>query len=96
MLDWIHHLDYLIFAFVLFLILVISFGSRSRVFCQYLQYMTGLNLTPQEVQTVFRKRGKAGVRELFLDLLIREDLADDTVVTPETPPEKPIADLINK
>lgn len=84
------------FVALLLAILVISFGSRARVFCQYLRFMTGLKLTPREVKTVFARRGKAGVRELFLDLLIREDLADGTPITPETPPEAPAAELINR
>lgn len=84
------------FAAILLLILIISFGSRARVFCQYLRYMTGITLTPREVKKIFHLRGKAGVRELFLDLLIREDLADGPVITPETPRSKPVADLIDR
>lgn len=88
--------EYLVFAVVLLFILVVSFGSRARVFCQYLKYMTGIRLTPREVRMVFRKRGKPGVRELFLDLLIREDLEDSPVITPESEAAKPVADLINR
>ena len=84
------------FALVLLVILIISFGSRTRVFCQYLRLMTGISLTPKEVKKIFHLRGKAGVRELFLDLLIREDLADAPVITPETPRSKPVADLIDR
>lgn len=64
----------LIFAGVLLLILIISFRSRAVVFCQYLEAMTGVKLQPGEVRRVFKQRGRNGVRELFLDLIIREDL----------------------
>lgn len=88
--------EYVVFAVVLLVILIVSFGSRSRVFCQYLNYMTGIRLTPREVKMVFRKRGKPGVRELFLDLLIRADLEDSPLITPESEAEKPVTDLINR
>jgi len=88
--------EYILFVVVLLAILVISFGSRARVFCQYLQYMTGIRLTPREVMRVYRKHGKPGVRELFLDLLIRADLDEAPVITPETPGAKPVTDLIDK
>lgn len=90
------HYEYALFAIVLLVILIISFGSRGRVFCQYLKYMTGIELTPSEVMTVFKKRGKAGVRELFLELLIREDLEDEPTITPDSPRHKPAAQLINR
>ena len=64
----------LAFAAVLLVILVISFRSRAVVFCQYLEAMTGVKLSPSEVRRVFKQRGRNGVRELFLDLIIREDL----------------------
>ena len=64
----------LIFAGVLLVILVISFRSRAVVFCQYLEAMTGIRLKPSDVRRVYRERGRNGVRELFLDLIIREDL----------------------
>ncbi len=88
--------EYIAFAVVLLTILIISFGSRGRVFCQYLKYMTGIKLTPREVMTIYRMKGKSGVRELFLDLLIRADLEDSPTITPETEAEKPVADLINR
>ena len=88
--------EYLIFTAILLAILIISFGSRARVFCQYLKHMTGIQLTPREVMTVYRQSGKPGVRELFLDLLIRADLEDSPTITPESEAEKPIADLINR
>ena len=88
--------EFIVFAAVLLFILVVSFGSRARVFCQYLNYMTGIRLTPREVKKVYRKLGKPGVRELFLDLLIRADLEDSPVITPDSQAQKPVADMINK
>jgi hypothetical protein len=64
----------LVFAAVLLLILIVSFRSRATVFCQYLHAMTGISLRPPDVRRVFREKGRDGVRELFLDLIIREDL----------------------
>jgi hypothetical protein len=64
----------LAFAGLLLLILVISFRSRAVVFCQYLKAMTGIALKPSDVRRVYGQRGKDGVREFFLDLIIREDL----------------------
>jgi hypothetical protein len=77
----------LIFAGVLLLILIISFRSRAVVFCQYLSAMTGIKLKPAEVRRVYRERGKDGVREFFLDLIIREDLKQGPISIP--PEEKP-------
>ncbi len=62
------------FAGLLLLILVISFRSRAIVFCQYLKAMTGVELRPKQVSAVFKDRGQDGVREMFLDLIIKEDL----------------------
>lgn len=62
------------FAIVLLLILIVSFRSRAVVFCQYLETMTGIKLQPSEVRRIFNERGRDGVREFFLDLIIREDL----------------------
>jgi hypothetical protein len=73
----------LIFAAVLLLILIISFRSRAVVFCQYLATMTGIRLEPSEVRRVYRERGRNGVRELFLDLIIREDLKDGPIEIPD-------------
>jgi len=70
-------------AVVLTVLLVISFRSRSYVFCQYLKTMTGIALKPREVRSAFRRGGKEGVRELFLDLIIREDLKGGPVAIPE-------------
>lgn len=73
----------LIFAAVLLLILIISFRSRAVVFCQYLEAMTGIRLKPSDVRRVYRQRGREGVRELFLDLIIREDLKEGPIEIPE-------------
>ena len=74
----------LIFAGILLLILVISFRSRAVVFCQYLEAMTGIRLKPSDVRRVYREKGRNGVRELFLDLIIREDLKDGPIDPEET------------
>jgi len=67
-------LSLLAFAIVLLFILIISFRSRAIVFCQYLKTMTGVELKPRQVSGIFKKRGKDGVREMFLDLIIKQDL----------------------
>ncbi len=73
----------LVFAAVLLVILIISFRSRAVVFCQYLETMTGISLKPSDVRRVFRERGREGVRELFLDLIIREDLKEGPIGIPD-------------
>lgn len=73
----------LLFAGVLLLILIVSFRSRAVVFCQYLEAMTGIRLKPSDVRRVYKERGRNGVRELFLDLIIREDLKDGPIDIPE-------------
>lgn len=73
----------LLFAAVLLLILIISFRSRAVVFCQYLETMTGIALKPSDVRRIYRQRGKNGVREMFLELLIREDLKEGPIEIPE-------------
>jgi hypothetical protein len=70
-------------AGLLLLLLVVSFRSRAYVFCQYLRTMTGVSLRPSEVRQAFKIGGRQGVRELFLDLLIREDLKAGPVAIPE-------------
>jgi hypothetical protein len=70
-------------ALVLLALLVISFRSRAYVFCQYLTAMTGIALKPREVRDTFRRGGKEGVREMFLDLIIREDLKHGPVIIPD-------------
>jgi Na+/H+ antiporter NhaA len=72
----------LAFAGILLLILIVSFRSRAKVFCQYLQAMTGIKLKPYEVAKVFRLRGRDGVREFFLDLIIKEDLKQGPIKIP--------------
>jgi len=79
----------IIAAAVLLLILVVSFRSRAVVFCQYLRTMTGIQLKPSDVRRVYRQRGKDGVREFFLDLIIREDLKQGPI---EIPAEKAAED----
>jgi hypothetical protein len=73
----------LLFAGILLLILIISFRSRAVVFCQYLEAMTGISLKPSDVRRVYREKGRNGVRELFLDLIIREDLKDGPIDIPD-------------
>jgi hypothetical protein len=68
---------------VLLFLLVISFRSRSTVFCQYLKAMTGVSLKPSDVTRSFKNGGQGGVRELFLDLLIREDLKTGPAAIPD-------------
>jgi hypothetical protein len=72
----------LAFAGILLLILVVSFRSRPVVFCQYLQMMSGIKLRPSQVRKVFDQKGKEGVRELFLDLIIKEDLKQGPIGIP--------------
>lgn len=69
-------LSLLAFAGILLFILVISFRSRAIVFCQYLKTMTGVELKPRQVSGIFKKQGKDGVREMFLDLIIKQDLSE--------------------
>ena len=73
----------LLFAGVLLFILVVSFRSRAVVFCQYLEAMTGIRLKPSDVRRVYREKGRTGVRELFLDLIIREDLKEGPIDIPD-------------
>ena len=73
----------LVFALVLLVILIVSFRSRAVVFCQYLEAMTGIRLKPSEVRKVFDQAGRNGVREMFIDLIIREDLKEGPVGLPD-------------
>ena len=76
------------------MILIASFVSRSRVFCQYLKHMTGIELKPGAVRKVFRSNGRGGVRDLLMDLLIEQDLADDSrKVTPNSKPDTSVVAL---
>lgn len=78
---------------VLLFLLVASFMSRSRVFCQYLKHMTGIQLSPATVRRLYTRGGRGGVRDHLIDLLIREDLADTSrVVTPDSKPDLSIFD----
>lgn len=73
---------------ILLVLLLVSFISRARVFCQYLAHMTGIELRPSQVRRVYRTHGRGGVRDLLISLLIREDLADpDRVITPDSEPD---------
>ena len=73
---------------ILLALLVISFLSRARVFCQYLKHMTGIELKPATVRRVYRQNGRGGVRDMLISLLIQEDLADpERVVTPDSAPD---------
>jgi len=73
----------LLIAGGLLLILIISFRARAVVFCQYLETMTGITLKPADVRREFKLRGRNGVREMFLDLLIREDLKEGPIAVPD-------------
>jgi glycosylphosphatidylinositol transamidase (GPIT) subunit GPI8 len=78
---------------VLLLLLIASFMSRSRVFCQYLHHMTGIELKPEAVRRIYKRMGRGGVRDHLIDLMIQEDLADSSrVVTPDSKPDLSIFD----
>ena len=86
-LSW-HTTLYLVAAVgVLLALLIVSFLSRPRVFTQYLHAMTGIKLSARDVALVFKQRGKAGVRDMFLDLIIREDLKSGQRITPDSAPD---------
>ncbi len=70
-------------ALLLLFLLIVSFRSRAYVFCQYLKTMTGVILRPSEVRRAFKSGSREGVRELFLDLIIREDLKEGPAAIPE-------------
>lgn len=71
-------------AALLIVLLIVSFRSRSYVFCQYLKTMTGIALRPSEVRRAFKAGGREGVRALFLDLIIREDLKQGPAAIPDS------------
>ncbi len=76
---------------VLLVLLIISFRSRGRVFCQYLKYMTGIDLNVGLVNRAYKANGRGGVRDLLLDLIIQEDLSDpDRQVMPGSKPKPSI------
>ena len=81
---------------LLLFILVVSFTARARMFCQYLRTMSGIRLKPGEVRQAYKLRGKEGVRELFLDLIIREEAKSSPPITPDSEPRKPITEIIGK
>ena len=64
-------------------LLVILDRARAVVFCQYLETMTGITLKPSDVRRVYKLKGRNGVREMFLDLLIREDLKEGPIAVPD-------------
>jgi hypothetical protein len=72
---------------VLLVLLVVSFLSRPRVFTQYLRAMTGIQLSARDVARVYKQRGKAGVRDMFLELIIREDVKSGPRITPDSIPD---------
>ena len=78
----------LAFAIVLLVILIVSFRSRAVVFCQYLEAMTGVKLRPADVRREFKAGGRNAVREMFLDLIIREDLKEGPMEIPEESPDR--------
>jgi hypothetical protein len=77
---------------VLLVLLVVSFLSRARVFCQYLHHMTGIQLSPTTVRRAYSTGGRGAVRDLLIDLLIQQDLADPdrARVTPDSEPDTSI------
>jgi hypothetical protein len=76
---------------VLLGLLLASFISRSRVFCQYLKHMTGIELKPGTVRQMYKEKGRGGVRDMLISLLIQQDLADpERVVTPDSKPDTSI------
>jgi glycosylphosphatidylinositol transamidase (GPIT) subunit GPI8 len=78
---------------LLLVLLVASFVSRARVFCEYLRHMTGIELKPATVKQVYRAKGRGGVRDMLISLLIQQDLADPSrVVTPDSRPDTSIYD----
>lgn len=77
-------------AGTLAVVLVVVVLLRPRIFTSYLKHMTGIELSPKDVARVYKRRGKAGVRELFLDLIIREDARSGPVITPDSPPDREV------
>ena len=75
---------------VLLCLLVVSLLSRPRVFTQYLAHMTGIKLSPRDVAHIYHERGQAGVRDMFIELIVREDARDGIRITPDTPPDRKI------
>jgi len=80
----------------LVVVLIVSIFMRPRIFTQYLRHMTGIALSPRDVARVFKTRGKSGVREMFLELIILEDLKDGPTITPDTPPDREVLAPLEK
>ena len=81
------------------MLLIVSFWSRSYVFCQYLKTMAGIGLRPSDVKRAFKTGGREGVRELFLDLIIREDLKGGPTAIPDAnrlPDRRPPAVIVRR
>jgi hypothetical protein len=80
---------------VLLIVLIASFASRARVFCQYLEHMTGIELKPPRVKAKFKRGGRGAVRDMLIDLLIQEDLADPDrpLVTPDSKPDTSVFEV---
>jgi len=72
---------------VLLFLLIASFLSRPRVFTQYLKHMSGIRLSAHDVALVYKQRGKAGVRDMFIEAIIREDAKDGPRLTPDSIPD---------
>jgi hypothetical protein len=72
---------------VLLVLLTASFLSRPRVFTQYLKHMAGITLSARDVAQVYKQRGKAGVRDMFIEAIIREDAKDGPRLTPDSIPD---------
>jgi hypothetical protein len=78
---------------LLLVLLVASFLSRARVFCEYLRHMTGIELRPKTVKKIYKAKGRGGVRDMLISLLVQQDLADPSrVVTPDSKPDTSIYD----
>ena len=88
-------IEAIVFVLVLWFLLVVSFRSRAKVFCQYLRLMTGIELTPKEVKNVFRLRGASGVRDLLIDLLVQKDLEAGPLSPEDTDPTPPASSLVD-
>ena len=82
---------------MLLILLVASFLSRSKVFCQYLKHMTGIELKPATVRGAYSRKGRSGVRDLLIELLIQQDLADPSrIVTPDSKPDTSMFGITDK
>src|SRR5436853_5838838 len=80
--SWSDLLPFLSLA-VLVTILIVSFRSSAVVFSQYLERMTGIKLKPADVRSAFKRDGQNGVREMLLDLIIRQDAKEGPLEIPD-------------